>query len=78
MVTTAAERLIYYALETQRLVLKNSAIERLILFDAAGRIVQHHGKPGEWVDVSALKNGFYFWQAMDKNDRQISGRFVKM
>ena len=76
--TKPAEREIYYAFETQRLILKSGVVEQLVLFDAAGRVVQQHGKPGEWVDVSALKNGFYFWQAVDKIGKQTSGIFVKM
>jgi hypothetical protein len=72
------EKLIYYAFEAQRLILKNDAIEQLTLFDAAVRVVQQHSKPKDWVDVSALKNGFYFWQATDKTGKWSSGCFVKM
>jgi PKD repeat protein len=72
------EKLIYYAFEARRLILKNDAIEQFTLFDAAGRVVQQHSKPKDWVDVSALKNGFYFWQATDKTGKWLSGRFVKV
>jgi len=77
-VTKQVEKEIYYAFATQRLILKSNEIEQLLLFDAAGRTFQQHSKPGEWVDVSALKNGFYFWQATDKSGKWSSGRFVKM
>lgn len=76
--TKPTEKEIYFALEEQSLILRNSSIEQLIVFDVAGRIVQQHNKPREQVDVSGIKNGFYFWQATDQTGKWSSGRFVKM
>jgi FOG: PKD repeat len=72
------KNIIYYAFDVQRLILKNNEIDQLILFDVSGKIVHQYVQPIDWVDVSILKNGFYFWQTIDKKGKQKSGRFVKM
>lgn len=71
-------QVLYYAFEAQQLIIKKSTIEQIVLFDAAGRVVKQCNKPRDWVDVSTLRNGLYFWQAIDKTGRWSSGRFAKM
>lgn len=78
LVLKPIEKSIYYTFESQRLILKNNQVEHLVIFDAAGRTVHQYNQPADWIDVSTLKNGFYFWQAADKKGKQESGRFVKI
>jgi hypothetical protein len=78
LVAMSDEKMICYAFDLQRLILKSSTIEQVVLIDAAGRVVQQYSKPIDWVDVSALKNGFYLWRATDKSGKWLSGRFVKI